>query len=282
MNNKYGGDIKMDTIIHAAREGANRYQESQLSMLEELCNIDSGSRNIEGNKKIVDILDKTLHELGAEVTQIESPGYGVHLIARLKAEQSKGKVILAAHLDTVFEEGDALAHPFHIEGEYAYGRGAATCKGGVVTIVLSLKILKEANLLPDKDLVIILNCDEEIGSPTGQKLFAEEAKDAEAVLSFEPGRKRNGILTSRYGVAEGTIKIKGKSAHACLDGGPGANAVLELANLILQLDQKENEGLGIHYNVSPISGGVGPSVVADDAEASFWVTSASEKAYEQV
>lgn len=130
--------------------------------------------------------------------------------------------------------------------------------------------------------MIVFNCDEEIGSPTGQKLFEREAADATAVISFEPGRKKNGILTNRYDVAEGTIKINGKSAHACMDGGPGANAVLELANLIMKLDKKENPDLGIHYNVSPISGGVGPSIVPDYAKASFWVTVASKEAYEQV
>jgi glutamate carboxypeptidase len=272
----------MEKIIDVARVGADRYQESQLLMLEKLCNIDSGSRNLEGNKRIVEIIDSALNELGAEITHIESPGYGVHIIARIKPEQSEGKVILAAHLDTVFKEGDAKAHPFRIENEYAYGLGVADCKGGVVTILYAVRILKEANFLPNKELVIILNCDEEIGSPTSQELFKSEAMDAEAVLSFEPGRKKNGILTNRYGVVEGTIKINGESAHACMDGGPGANAVLELANLILKLDQKENANLGIHYNVSPISGGVGPSVVADYAEASFWVTVASDEAYEQV
>ncbi|MFC2947669.1 M20 family metallopeptidase [Virgibacillus sediminis] len=272
----------MDKIIDATRDGVNRYQESQLSMLEELCNIDSGSKNIEGNKKIVEIVDEALNQIGAEVTHVEAPGYGVHVIARIKSEQPEGKVVLAAHLDTVFKKGDALSHPFHIENEYAYGLGAADCKGGVVTILYAIRILKEENLLPNKDLVIVLNCDEEIGSPTSQKLFESEAADAEAVISFEPGRKRDGILTSRYGVGEGTIKIKGKSAHACMDSGPGANAVLELANLIIKLDKKENSDLGIHYNVSPISGGEGPSVVADYAEASFWVTVASEEAYEQV
>ncbi|WP_339228040.1 M20/M25/M40 family metallo-hydrolase [Oceanobacillus sp. FSL K6-2867] len=272
----------MDKIIDIAKNGADRYQESQLSMLEELCNIDSGSKNIKGNKKVVKIIENALSEMGAEVTQVESPGYGIHIIARIKPEHIEGKVILAAHLDTVFKEGDAFAHPFRIENEYAYGLGAADCKGGVVTILYAIRILKEANLLPNKELVIILNCDEEIGSPTSQELFKSEAMDAEAVLSFEPGRKKNGILTNRYGVVEGTIKINGESAHACMDGEPGANAVLELANLILKLDQKENENLGIHYNVAPISGGVGPSVVADYAEANFWVTVASEEAYEQV
>lgn len=272
----------MDKLIDAAKNGANQYQKDQLSLLERLCNIDSGTTNIKGNEKIVAILDQTLTELGAEVTHIEAPGYGKHIVARIPSNQSEGKVILAAHLDTVFEEGNALKYPFRIEGDYAYGLGAADCKGGVVTIIYAIKILKEANLLPNKDLVLVLNCDEEVGSPSGQKLFEQEARDADCVLSFEPGRKRNGVLTSRYGVLEGKIKIQGESAHACMDGGPGANAVLELAHLIVELDKKDDSSLGIHYNVSPIHGGTGPSVVADYAEAEFWVTVASQEAYEQV
>lgn len=282
MNNNYGSGMDMDKIIDIARIGANNYQKDQLLLLEELCNIDSGTQNIGGNKEVVSVIDKFLKEIGADVTHVDAPGYGVHLVARIKPKYPESKVILAAHLDTVFKEGDTLKNPFHIKDSYAYGLGAADCKGGIVTILFAIKILKEAKILPNKELAIVLNCDEEVGSPTGKKLFEREAEGAEAVLSFEPGRNKNGILTSRYGVAEGTIKIKGESAHACMDGGPGANAVLELANLITKLNAKGNTDLGIHYNVSPISGGVGPSIVPDYAEASFWVTVPSEEIYKQV
>lgn len=272
----------MNQIIEEASGRGNRYQEEQLQMLEKLCNIDSGTKNIEGNKKIVEILDQVLKDIGAEVTHIKTPGYGSHIVARINEEDAEGKVVLAAHLDTVFEDGDALQHPFHIKDGYAYGLGSADCKGGVVTIAYALKILKDANLLPNKELAVVLNCDEEVGSPTGKKLFEQEVKNAEAVLSFEPGRKKNGILTSRYGVLEGTINVTGESAHACMDGGPGANAVLTLAHLIVDMANEEDEQLGIHFNVAPIRGGVSPSVVADEAAAKFWVTVASEEAYKQV
>lgn len=74
----------LDRIINAARDGAKQYQKAQLLMLEELCNIDSGSQNIDGNKRVVEIIDQALNEIGAEVTHVEAPGYGVHVIARIK------------------------------------------------------------------------------------------------------------------------------------------------------------------------------------------------------
>lgn len=272
----------LNKIIEVAGQGPEKYRQEQLDFLRDLCNIDCGSRNIEGNKKVVDCVSELLNDIGAQVNYIEEPGYGIHVVARISPEKPTGKVILHAHLDTVFKEGDAAAHPFHVDDKFAYGLGVADCKGGLTTILFAVKIMKEAELLPDKELVMIFNCDEEIGSPTGQKVFKKESDGAEAAISFEPGRKQNGILTSRYGVAEGTVRITGKSAHACMDGGPGASAVVELANIILFLHGKADPDMGIHYNVAPVKGGIGPSVVADIAEASFWVTFNSEKAYEQV
>ncbi|WP_392455588.1 M20/M25/M40 family metallo-hydrolase [Chryseomicrobium aureum] len=272
----------MDINAKLICETIENNKSTQLNLLEELCNIDSGSGNIKGNKELVEIIKKQLQLIGAEIEEIYNPYYGTHILARINKGIFSEKLILAAHLDTVFKEGDAKKHPFRVDGEFAYGLGVADCKGGVVTILTALKTLVKANLMPKKEIVIIFNCDEEVGSPSSKELFKKEATNAMAVLSFEPGRKRNGILTSRYGLAEGKIVVSGKSAHACLDNGPGVNAIVELANVIINLNKQDDDSNGIHYNVSPISGGRGPSVVADKAEGEFWVTFKSFAAYEQI
>lgn len=89
-----------------------------------------------------------LSELGARTERVTEPGLGTHLVARVRPEQPRGKVLLAAHLDTVFGPGFAEKHPFHIEGEWAHGLGAGDCKSGVLISLFGALILKKAGLLP--------------------------------------------------------------------------------------------------------------------------------------
>lgn len=141
--------------------------------------------------------------------------------------------------------------------------------------------MKEAGLLPNKEIVIIFNCDEEVGSLIGKQLFKKESSGAEAAICFEPARNKNGILTVRRGLALGKIIVHGIAAHAGLDGGVGASAVRELANLIIKLTDRSDLSIGMNYNVAPISGGGNTVVVADYAEASFCVPIDSPEVFER-
>ena len=106
---------------------------------------------------------------------MREPGLGTHLVARVRPEQRRGKVLLAAHLDTVFGPGFAEKHPFHIEGEWAHGLGAGDCKSGVLISLFGALILKKAGLLPPWELTYLFTCDEETGSRSGRKVYAREA-----------------------------------------------------------------------------------------------------------
>ena len=269
-------------IVAVAEAGAKKKFEAQMALLQQFCAINCGTRNLEGNRKVVQLVDQVLHDMGAEVEHVEAKEFGMHIIARLKPEKPNGKVILNAHLDTAFFTDRVEDHPFRIEGEYAYGLGISDCKGGVVTILYGVKMMKEAGLLPDKEIVMIFNCDEEVGSPSSRPIFEREAAGAEAVLCFEPARNKNGILTSRRGLACGKIVVNGIAAHAGLDGGTGASAVRELANLIVRLTERSDLSVGMNYNVAPISGGANSSMVADHAEAEFCVPLDSIEIYERV
>lgn len=270
-----------ENIVSAAKAGAERSFEAQMNLLRQFCGINCGSRNVEGNQKVVALVDRVLDEIGADVEHIESEEYGTYIVARIKPERPEGKIILNAHLDTAFFDDRVEDHPFRIEGDYAYGLGVCDCKGGVVTILYGVKNMKEAGLLPNKEIVMIFNCDEEVGSAIGQQIFKREAKDAEAAICFEPARNQNGVLTVRRGLALGKIVVHGIAAHAGLDGGVGASAVRELANLIMKLTDRSDLSIGMNYNVAPISGGGNTVVVADYAEASFCVPIDSPEVFER-
>lgn len=264
-----------DRLKAIAEEGAQRVLPRMLNLLEALCCIDCGTGNEEGNRQVIRLLLPVLEELGAQVEQVHEPGLGSHLIARvLPGGKPEGKLILSSHLDTVFPAGSAAAHPFHIEGDWAWGLGAGDCKSGVLISLFGALILKQAGLLPPWELTYLFNCDEETGSPSGRKLFAREAKTADGALVFEGGRERDGktgFVTARRGVILGDIRVQGKEAHAGKAYLEGRSAVLELAHQIIRLYSFNDLEKGIYYNVAPISGGRPNGVVAGDAQAQFCV-----------
>lgn len=258
-----------------ALDGAQRHLPRMLELLASLCNVDSDSGNHAGNRQVIALLRPLLDELGAQVEEVEAPGLVHHLVARLLPEgPAAGKLLLAAHLDTVFPAGSAAQHPFRIQGDDAWGLGAGDCKSGVLISLFGALILKEAGQLPPWELTYVLNCDEEIGSPSGQALFAREARGADCALVFEGGREQDGhvrFVTARRGVILGDIRVHGKEAHAGAAYLEGRSAVLELANQIVRLYGFNDLERGIYYNVAPISGGRPNGVVAGEAQAQFCV-----------
>ena len=239
--------------------------EKQIGLLRSFCSINCGSRNVEGNRQVVALVDAVLRDMGAAIEHVDMGEFGTGVVGRIRPENPTGRIILNAHLDTAFFTERVEEHPFHIEGEYAWGLGAADCKGGVTTILYGVKNAAEAGLLPNKEIVMLFNADEEVGSPEGQKIFRREAAGAEAVFCFEPGRNKNGVLTFRRGLADGHIRVQGIAAHAGLDSGPGASATRELANLVMRLTDRSDLSVAMNYNVVFTGGSTNPCMVADRA-----------------
>lgn len=265
-------DEQLKTI---ALEGAERALPRILGLLEKLCALDSCSGHESGNRQVIELLRPVLEELGAQVEEIHEPGLGTHLAARVLPQgKPAGKLLLMAHLDTVFPVGSAAQHPFHIDGDWAWGLGVGDCKSGVLISLFGALILKEAGLLPPWELTYLFNCDEEIGSGSGQKLFAREAKNADCALVFEGGREQDGhpaFVTARRGVILGDIHVTGKEAHAGNAYLEGHSAVHELAQQIVRLYSFNDMEKKIYYNVAPISGGRPNGVVAGEAHGQFCV-----------
>lgn len=254
-------------IAQAAKEGAAKYAEQELELLKKLSAIDCGTFDEEGNAKVIDTLRPVFSTLNAKVEERYVEGVGTHLIIRINPGSSKGKVMFSAHLDTVFSRGDAADNPWHVQGDWAYGLGIADCKGGVVTSLYGVKIMQEAGLLPEKEIVMIYNCDEEVGSPEGKKIFQEEAKTTDMAFVFEPARGIGGILTERKGICAYSVKITGKTAHPGISYKEGRSAVIELAHQTLALYEKNDETLGIAYNITDVEGGSKSGGIPEYAKA---------------
>jgi len=167
---------------------AQAYRSEQLQLLEQVVNIDSGTFDVEGGKKVAEVFSQRLKALGMTVQTVpaEAPNLPDNLLARL-AGRGKGRVLLIGHLDTVFEPGTAAKRPYRVQGDRAFGPGVGDEKGGIVEGIYALAILRDLGFADFKEIVFLIETSEERGSPGTRKLIDELLKDADVELNLEPG-----------------------------------------------------------------------------------------------
>lgn len=165
-------------------------------------------------------------------------------IARSNQDRPGKKIVLMGHFDTVFPKGEVASRPFKIEGGRAYGAGIGDMKSGLVTMLYSVKALKSEGYLKGP-VSIILNSHEEIGSTYSRGVIIDESKNAGIAINLEPARANGAVVTGRKGVAFLDVSIKGKAAHAGVEPQKGANANLELAHRIIELQSLNDLDKGL-------------------------------------
>lgn len=244
------------------------YLKSQLpEMLEklaEIVNIDSGSRYKAGIDEVGKRLAKEYEALGFHVHVHENEEFGNNLVLRYP-EAEEPKVLLIAHMDTVFPEGTAKQRPFRIEDGHAYGPGVADMKASLISLLYAMKYLKEMD--PDvlKNVVIILNADEEIGSRTSRELIETWAQVVDYALVMEPARKDGSLVSSRRGGGRYILRVKGKAAHSGVAPKEGISAIEELAYKITKLHKLSDHDKGISVSVGRVEGGKSINIIPDSA-----------------
>lgn len=260
--------------VQKIKELAEGCLDEQVELLKTFAAIDCESKDVEGNRKTVDVAEKVLRTIdGIKIEEMFFEGTGTHIIATIKPENPDGKIVLNSHLDTVFPKGFAEKYPPFIDDEnWLHGLGTGDCKGGFAVSAFAVKIASELGFLPNKEIVMIYSCDEEIGSITSREVFEKAAKGAECAYVFESSVRTDkglGIVNERRGVILGALDIKGVEAHA---GGAylaGHSATKELAHKILKLYSFNDYDREIYYNAAPVSGGRPNGVVAGDARMEF-------------
>ncbi len=231
------------------------YIDEQLEVLKKLAGIDCQSGNIEGNRQVAAIIENLLKGInGLKVIRQTDEKYGTALIGILNPAAA-GKLVLNAHLDTVYNSGDCAAHPCTISADRIAGLGVADCKGGVITAIYAVKLLQQIGFAPDRQIMFIFNPDEEVGSPFGQQVFARYAYGADYALVFEPARDDDGIITARKAAARFKIEVSGVSAHSGVNYQAGASAVVQLAHSISVLNSYNDENRNIFFNLVELNGG---------------------------
>jgi glutamate carboxypeptidase len=214
---------------------ASQYKAEALSLLERLVNVDSGTSNEKGLNQVGEIAMEELKKLGARVETVSAaPAHGSNIIATLTGT-GRAKILLMAHMDTVFKDGTAAAKPFYVKDGRAYGPGVMDDKGGIVAAVYAMKILQQINFTNYAQITLLLNTNEETGSTGTRALIEKTAKEHDVTLNLEPGRPADGLVVWRKGSGTALIEVKGKAAHAGVAPETGRNAAIELAHQVIQM-----------------------------------------------
>ncbi|SFW68245.1 M20/M25/M40 family metallo-hydrolase [Pseudomonas sp. NFACC10-1] len=266
----------------AIQADAEQYKDEALKLLERLVNIDSGSGYVPGLTKVSDIAIEELKKLGATIELVpNTPEASNHVIATLKGT-GKAKILLMAHMDTVFKEGSAAERPFHIKDGRAYGPGVMDDKGGIVAAIYALKVLHNLKFTDYAQITVLLDASEETGSGVATELIKKTAKEHDVTLNLEPGRPADGLVVWRKGSATALVEVKGKASHAGVAPELGRNAATEVAHQILQLGKLGDDEKKTTVNFTVLKAGDRTNVIPDQASAKADVRAAVPEEFDRV
>jgi glutamate carboxypeptidase len=250
----------------------SREQHPFLSTLKDLVSIESGSRDREGLDQISQLIFNRLKALGGETTFIE-PGVGMYRMhdtperpgRMVKAEftgTGSKKVLLIAHMDTVYLKGMLAKQPFRLEGDRAYGLGISDDKQGIAMILHTLEVLKKSNFNEYGKITVLINGDEEISSPAARAYFTRLGAEHDVTFSCEASQaKSDRVALTTAGIAAVNLNIVGKASHAGSAPELGRNALEELSFQIQQMRDLSDPTQGVKMNWTLATAGTNRNVI---------------------
>lgn len=233
---------ELDAVEKRIVELVDEHAEEAIELLEEQVNINSGTMNHEGVRKVGAVLEKELSDLGFETRWVDLPPEverAGHLFAEMDGGQGR-RVLLIGHLDTVFE-ADSPFQTFRREGNIAHGPGTEDMKGGNLVILLALRALKEAGALKGARIIVTYTGDEEMpGTPleVSRGDLVEAGRRSDIGLGFEAGVRKGNQDTgtmARRGASGWTLRVTAKPAHSSriFEDENGAGAIFEASRILL-------------------------------------------------
>lgn len=238
-------------------------QERSIALLERLVNQNSGSLNLEGVEKVGAMMRAELEPLGFEVTwkPMRETGRAGHLIATHRGRPDGKRLLLIAHLDTVFEP-DSPFQRFERMGDLARGPGAGDDKGGMVVALAALRAMHAAGTLKDANIEFHMTGDEEdAGDPieVARADLIAAGKRSDVALCFEGLIRENGADMSsvaRRSSESWTVTATGKPGHSSgiFSAAAGDGAIYELARVIHRFRTELPEP-NLTFNVGLVAGG---------------------------
>jgi glutamate carboxypeptidase len=267
----------MHTLTASERQILETIQ--QQSMLDQVLTwsaLNSGSGNLNGLAETANMLAEAFSVLPGEITlidpepvdrvltdgSIKTAAHGQHLLVTVRAD-APTQLLFTGHMDTVFPADHEFQNWHWLEDGALNGPGVADMKGGISVMLAALRAAELSGSLARTGYQILINSDEEVGSPSSAKLIAKLAQNKLAALTYEPALPDGTLAGARGGSGNFSVIFSGLSAHAGRNPDDGRNAVLAAADLALRLKRLSRDGLSV--NPAKIDGGGPNNVVPDHA-----------------
>jgi glutamate carboxypeptidase len=267
----------MQNLASTERAALERItHDPMLAQVQQWAAINSGSGNLAGLKATADLLADAFAILPGNIELqapepvekvradgvIEIVEHGRHLVVTVRPEASV-QLLFTGHMDTVFPADHSFQDQRWLEDGVLNGPGVADMKGGIAVMLAALAAAETAPEFANVGYQVLINSDEEVGSPSSAPLITALAKGKTAALTYEPALPDGTLAGERGGSGNFSIIVTGKSAHAGRNPEDGRNALLAAADLALRLKALTRPGLNV--NPARIEGGSPNNVVPDHA-----------------
>ncbi len=250
-----------------------RYFESQkqamIDLLTELINYETPTTD----KALVDTLGAVMRNkfegLGASsITPIPQTEVGDFLLAKWNEDAPGKPIAFLIHIDTVWPEGTLAQRPPTIKDDgRLYGPGAVDMKGGITIVLTAIRGLMETGNMPNRPIWVLMTSDEEVGSTYSIPEIEKLAPQVGLVFVMEPGTKEGALKTWRKGIATYRVHVEGRPSHAGNAPEQGINAIIEIAQQALKINELNDLRNGTSVSVTMIDGGSAGNVIPAKASA---------------
>jgi len=253
--------------MRALLAGARRKERALLDLIRQLVAAESPSDVKSAVDACVALVASRAHALGGRVKLHRQRAFGNVLEAHFgpRTTNPRNRILLLGHLDTVWPLGTLKTMPCVLSAGRLHGPGTLDMKTGVAMALTALEMLAETRSL-QKEIILLLNPDEEVGSPVSRPITEKLAQQCGAVLVLEPAQGL-ALKTARKGTGNWRICVRGVAAHAGVDFKKGANALLELARIIETVSSWTDLRRGLTVSVGVAAGGTKMNVVPAHAWA---------------
>lgn len=254
--------------MRALLAGARRKQPELLRLSQRLVAAESPSDVKAAVDACVGLAATHARALGGRVKLHRQRAFGDVLEVRFGPKSRGGaadRVLLLGHLDTVWPVGTLKTMPCRLSDGRLWGPGTLDMKAGVAMALTALEMLTEADLLGN-EIVLLLNSDEEVGSPVSRSITEQLAGECGAVYVLEPAQGL-ALKTARKGTGNWRIDVEGVAAHAGVDFEKGASAILELARVVETVSGWTDLERGLTVSVGAAGGGSKINVTPAEAWA---------------
>ena len=258
---------------------AQKEKPALVATLQELTSIESGSADREGLDRIAEVIGARLAALGGQVETLEAgpeiykmfdtPERIGRMVKATFSGTGSRKILLIAHMDTVYPRGTIAKQPFRVDKDRIWGLGIADDRHGIAVILHALSILRTIGFRDYGTLTVLVNGDEEVSSPGSRFHITRLGREHDAVLSFEGGGGPtiDQVRLATSGIGAATITVHGRASHAGAAPERGVNSLYELAHQVLQMRDLSDRSVGRQVNWTLARAGIVRNMIPPEATA---------------